>query len=78
LSTVFELTVDPIGCDGHGLCADLLPELIVLDDWGYPIISQREVPRSLVGAAQRAVANCPKIALVLRQTRSAVTVRPRR
>ena len=29
--------VDPIACDGHGLCADLLPERIELDEWGYPI-----------------------------------------
>ena len=30
------LKVDPIACDGHGLCAELLPELVTLDDWGFP------------------------------------------
>jgi len=32
------LQIDRIRCDGHGLCGELLPELISLDDWGYPII----------------------------------------
>jgi ferredoxin len=32
------LRVDPIACDGRGLCAEILPELITLDDWGFPII----------------------------------------
>jgi len=32
------LGIDRIKCDGHGVCADLVPELIELDDWGYPII----------------------------------------
>ena len=31
------IRIDPIMCDGHGLCAELLPEHIRLDDWGYPI-----------------------------------------
>ena len=34
------LTVDPIACTGHGACAELLPEWIVLDDWGYPMVSE--------------------------------------
>ena len=29
------MTVDPIGCRAHGLCADLLPESVRLDEWGY-------------------------------------------
>ena len=32
------LVIDRIKCDGHGVCADLVPELIELDDWGYPIV----------------------------------------
>jgi ferredoxin len=64
------LTVDPIGCAGHGLCAELLPELIVLDDWGYPILLERDVPPHLVGAAKRAATLCPKVALALRTAES--------
>ena len=42
-----QLRVDPIACDGHGLCAELFPEWIALDDWGYPIIDARPVPTGL-------------------------------
>ena len=63
--TVGQLVVDPIVCDGHGLCAELLPELIELDDWGYPILRSAEVPRELAGYARRAVAACPVLALRL-------------
>lgn len=57
------LVVDPIVCDGHGMCAELLPELIELDDWGYPILLAREVAPSLESLAKRAVAACPVLAL---------------
>jgi ferredoxin len=61
----YRLAVDPIGCDGHGICAELLPEMIQLDDWGYPIISVDDVPPHLLVHARRAVAACPTIALRL-------------
>ena len=49
------LRVDAIACDGRGLCAELLPELITLDDWGFPIIDDRPVPAHLTGDAQATV-----------------------
>jgi ferredoxin len=61
------LRVNPIACEGHGLCAELLPELIRLDDWGYPLLDDREVPRPLEAHARRAVAACPTLALALEQ-----------
>jgi ferredoxin len=57
------LAVDRIRCDGRGLCAELLPELIDLDDWGYPIIRESAIPPSLETLARRAVASCPVLAL---------------
>ena len=54
------LRVDPIVCEGHGLCAELFPERIQLDDWGYPIIDGEPIPRALAGHARRAVAACPR------------------
>jgi ferredoxin len=60
------LRVDPIACDGRGLCAEVLPELITLDDWGFPIISDAAVPARLRAAAGEAVRICPKLALRLR------------
>ncbi|HEX7718013.1 MAG TPA: ferredoxin [Marmoricola sp.] len=64
------LHVDWTRCDGHGSCAELLPELLVQDDWGFPLSRTGEpdptVPRSLDGLARRAVKACPLQALRLR------------
>jgi ferredoxin len=59
------LRVNPINCTGHGVCAELLPELITLDEWGYPIVDQRPVPPALDLEARRTVAACPALALRL-------------
>jgi ferredoxin len=59
------LRVNPIACEAHGLCVELLPELIRLDDWGYPIVDVSEVPDELVGLARKAVDACPTLALLL-------------
>lgn len=59
------LRVNPITCDAHGMCAELLGELITLDEWGYPILTKSQVPKDLVPHAQRAVASCPTLALIL-------------
>ena len=59
-----ELTVDWIRCDGHGVCAEILPELISLDDWGYPVIAGPVRPDRL-RLAERARASCPALALRL-------------
>ncbi|GLY38592.1 hypothetical protein Amsp01_046160 [Amycolatopsis sp. NBRC 101858] len=61
-----KVTVDPIGCRAHGLCADLLPEAVRLDEWGYPIVKPGPVPPELVAEARRAAAACPALALRLR------------
>jgi len=60
-----KLRVNPIVCSGHGLCAELLPELISLDEWGYPVIADRAVPPRLAREARRAVTDCPALALRL-------------
>ena len=61
--------VNPILCDGHGLCAELLPETVELDEWGYPIIESAPLPSSLEPHARRAVAACPVLALRLERLR---------
>ncbi|MGA7172066.1 MAG: ferredoxin [Candidatus Dormiibacterota bacterium] len=60
------LRIDPTSCAGHGLCAELLPEMIEMDDWGYPIIEGGPIPPTLRQHAQRAVSFCPTLALTLR------------
>lgn len=59
------LRVDPIKCKAHGMCAELIPERIRLDDWGYPIVDSRALTQDLIGHARRAVAECPRAALVI-------------
>jgi len=59
------LRVDPIACDGRGVCAELLPEVVTTDAWGYPIIDERPVPAHLEAQARDAVASCPLLALRL-------------
>jgi ferredoxin len=60
-----QLRVDPTVCSGHGLCAELLPELITLDEWGYPLLAGGPVPPELARRARRAVRDCPALALLL-------------
>jgi ferredoxin len=59
------LRVNPIACTGHGLCAELLPELVTADEWGYPRISDHDVPAWVIPDARRAVRLCPALALRL-------------
>ena len=57
------LRIDRTACTGQGRCAELLPELIGLDEWGYPVLEQTTVPSRLHAHARRAVAACPVLAL---------------
>jgi ferredoxin len=65
-----ELRVNPVACTGHGVCAELLPEIIELDPWGYPILRSAAIPPPLVLHARRAAATCPALALLLERTRN--------
>ena len=60
-----KLRVNPIACEAHGMCAELLPELIRRDDWGYPILEHDEVPFELEALARKAANACPTLALLL-------------
>jgi ferredoxin len=57
--------VDWPACKAHEVCAQLVPELIDLDEWGYPILRGREIPDELERRAERAVHSCPALALRL-------------
>lgn len=63
--TTHRLAIDWTRCDGHGLCATLLSERIVLDDHGFPIIADPVIGDDLVRPARRTVAACPRLALRL-------------
>jgi ferredoxin len=60
------ITIDPVACDAYGYCAELLPEAISLDEWGYPIVENRAVPPHLEALVKRAVRDCPTHAITVR------------
>ena len=59
------LRLDPTACDGFGYCAELLHEIVALDEWGYPLVKDAPVPAALVDLALLAVRECPRKALFL-------------
>ncbi|HEY8719468.1 ferredoxin [Pengzhenrongella sp.] len=59
------LAIDWTRCDGHGLCAALLPGSIRLDDWGYPVLDQARIAAAEPSDVKRAVSVCPALALRL-------------
>lgn len=64
------LRVDPTLCDGVGYCAEIVPELIRLDEWGFPVVSRQAIEdRRTLGHARQAVGMCPKLALLLDRRR---------
>jgi ferredoxin len=68
-TVVRRLRVNPTLCTGYGYCAEIVPELIGVDDWGYPIVNSRPIEDDdLLKLAKRAVATCPRLALVVEET----------
>jgi ferredoxin len=63
-----KLLVNPIECKANGACAELLPEMITQDEWGYPIVDGHPIPASLERDARAAVSACPTLALRLLRT----------
>jgi len=63
-----QLRLNPIMCFAHGLCAELFPERIRLDDWGYPIIDPTPIGPELEEHARRAADACPTLALLLERS----------
>jgi ferredoxin len=59
------LRVDPVACDGIGICAHIAAELIRVDSWGYPIVSSAGLTPRDVRRANAAVAACPRRALFI-------------
>jgi ferredoxin len=57
------LAVDPIACHAHGLCAEMLPDLIRLDEWGYPLLPADPIPRRRRRDVRAAMRACPTLAL---------------
>jgi ferredoxin len=61
------ITIDPIACTAYGYCAELLPEGISLDEWGYPVINDGRIPAELLALARRAARDCPRRAITVKE-----------
>jgi ferredoxin len=59
------LRVDPVACDGIGMCAHLAAGIVTVDSWGYPIVPRGPLSRRERAAADAAVSGCPRRALFL-------------
>jgi ferredoxin len=57
------IEVDWTRCDGHGLCAALVPEVVTLDEWGFPIVAGGGLDAEAEVHARRAALACPALAL---------------
>ncbi len=69
------LRVDPVACDGHGVCMEAFPEMLRSDPWGFPVVPRGAVPEHLLKHARRAVSLCPVLALKLEAVEGAGAVR---
>jgi ferredoxin len=59
------LRVNPILCNGYGYCAEIVPELVSLDDWGFPIVNSSAIDDdNILRLAERAAATCPRLAVL--------------
>lgn len=76
----FLLRVDPILCDGFGHCHELAPELVDVDEWGYPVITREPTPladHATLRSAKYAVRGCPRQALRIERLDPAPAPAPR-
>ena len=60
-----QLLVNPVACDGIGMCTQLAPDVVTTDSWGFPVVLRGDLSDDEIGHAERAVAGCPKRALLL-------------
>ena len=65
-----KLLVNPVACDGIGMCTQLAPDVVTTDSWGFPVVPSRELSAKEAKQANRAVAGCPKRALLLVASRA--------
>lgn len=59
------MRVNPVLCEGIGMCAHLAPDLITIDPWGFPILPRGALTPAQVRSARKAFQGCPKRALLI-------------
>lgn len=64
-----KVRLDTDQCAGFGNCEVHLPEVFVLDEWGYASLREEgDVPEGMEGRAKRAILDCPAHAIHEDQT----------
>lgn len=61
-----QVEIDPVRCEGTGLCADLVPQVFELVGDPPVRLRQADVPPSLVEVVCDAVTMCPTAAISVR------------
>lgn len=59
------VAVDMDKCSGHGQCNAIAPEVYDLDDGGYCLIPDPEVPAGHEEAARDGAQACPELAITV-------------
>jgi ferredoxin len=59
------LRINPVACNGIGMCAHLAPGLIRVDSWGYPVLADHPLREAHVHPATAAISACPRAALFI-------------
>ncbi len=67
MSGAARLRVDPVACEGVGICAHIAAELISVDTWGFPIVASEPLRGGELRAARSAVTACPRRALYVEE-----------
>jgi NADH:ubiquinone oxidoreductase subunit F (NADH-binding)/ferredoxin len=67
-SPKFHLEVDWTRCAAHGLCGQVAPDIVRMDQNGFPIIADADLPFRLTSQAREAVDKCPALALRLSES----------
>lgn len=68
--------LDATRCDGYGRCAEVAPDLFMLDEWGYGTpVTAGEVPPGSEDVAQLAARECPMKAILIHEAGDAARAR---
>ena len=59
------LVVDPVRCEGVGVCAHAGRRVVDLDEWGFPVVPDADLAGADARAARAAARACPRRALLL-------------
>lgn len=59
------MRINPLRCVRFGFCSEFCPEHFELDDWGYALVRDFEVPVERESIVRRTAALCPTGAISL-------------